>query len=186
MNKTRLIMTLAAVLLVLSVGVAAVRAEAMDAPEYCAECGEVDLCLLLRSAVERQALYGKAEDELDGLIAEARVPSVAAEPEREYLGRFWVTGYDLCVHCCGIWSAEHPSRIGTGYVQTTASGVPNQVGVTVAAGLEFPFGTVLYIEGVGERTVQDRGVGNGCLDVLCHDHAGCAEVTGWRDVWRVR
>jgi 3D (Asp-Asp-Asp) domain-containing protein len=100
-----------------------------------------------------------------------------------YLGLYWVTGYDLCVQCCGIWSAEHPSRIGTGYVQTTASGVPNKVGVTIAAGPEFAFGARLYIEGVGERIVQDRGVGNGCIDVLCKDHAGCADVTGWREVW---
>ncbi len=155
---------------------------------------EVDLDTPAAVRIERRSVrlvellrikeYGRAEDELDGILAEA-IANLQQEPERVYLGLFWVTGYDLCVQCCGIWSAEHPSRQGTDYVQTTASGVPNCVGVTIAAGPEFGFGTVLYIEGVGERTVQDRGVGNGCIDVLCHDHAGCAKVTGWREVWLI-
>ena len=133
----------------------------------------------------RERRYGRAEDDIDNLVAEAIaiIEATPKEPERIYLGLFWVTGYDLCVQCCGIWSAEHPSRKGTDYVQTTASGVPNCVGVTIAAGTEFAFGTTLYIDEVGERVVQDRGVGNGCIDVLCHNHAECADVTGWREVW---
>ncbi|GEN35757.1 3D domain-containing protein [Aneurinibacillus danicus] len=39
----------------------------------------------------------------------------------------------------------------------TASGHRTKVGYTVAAGRHIPFGTVLYIEGVGYRTVHDRG-----------------------------
>ena len=39
----------------------------------------------------------------------------------------------------------------------TASGAPVVPGVTVAAGKEFPFGTELYIKGIGKRIVQDRG-----------------------------
>lgn len=39
----------------------------------------------------------------------------------------------------------------------TASGHRTQAGVTVAAGRHIPYGTVLYIDGIGYRTVHDRG-----------------------------
>ena len=135
----------------------------------------------------RERRFGKADDDIDGLIALAAVEEIEKEPDpdRIFLGLYWITGYDLCVQCCGVWSAEHPRWQGTDYVQTTASGVPNKVGVTVAAGPELPFGTKIYIDGIGERIVQDRGVGNGCVDVLCNNHAECAEVTGWREVWLI-
>lgn len=134
----------------------------------------------------RERRFGKADDDIDGLIALAAVEEIEEEPERIYLGLYWITGYDLCIQCCGIWSAEHPRWQGTDYVQTTASGVPNKVGVTVAAGPELAFGTKIYIDGIGERIVQDRGVGNGCVDVLCNNHTECAEVTGWREVWIIK
>lgn len=46
----------------------------------------------------------------------------------------------------------------------TASGEAPIPGETVAAAL--PFGTLLYIEGIGLRRVNDRGVGAGMLDVV--------------------
>lgn len=46
----------------------------------------------------------------------------------------------------------------------TASGEAPVPGETVAAAL--PFGTLLYIEGVGLRRVNDRGVPSGCIDVV--------------------
>ena len=39
----------------------------------------------------------------------------------------------------------------------TASGVKAIEGVTVAMNKSIPFGTKIYIDGVGERIVQDRG-----------------------------
>lgn len=92
-----------------------------------------------------------------------------------YAGSYWVTGYDICVECCGNTDG------------ICASGAAATVGRTVAAGEEFAFGTVLYIEGIGYRTVEDRGgaVGNGVLDVLCSDHESCGAITGYRDVYVV-
>ena len=55
------------------------------------------------------------------------------------------TGYCKCHLCCGA----HASRI-------TASGARPVEGITCAASRSIPFGTVLTIEGVGRRTVQDR------------------------------
>lgn len=49
----------------------------------------------------------------DFVLLESSAPS---EPEPESLGEFVLTAYCTCVKCCGEWSAEHPSRIGTGYV----------------------------------------------------------------------
>lgn len=51
----------------------------------------------------------------------------------------------------------------------TASGAPMTVGRTVATGREFPFGTKLLINGA-IYTVEDRGVPNGCVDILVASH----------------
>ena len=113
--------------------------------------------------------------ELDDVEPEepATDPEQEAEPDMVYLGRYFVTGYDICVKCCGKTDG------------ITASGTQAKLGRTCAAGPELPFGTVLYIDGIGERVVEDRGTGvtEGCLDVLCEDHAECYAITGWYDVY---
>lgn len=96
------------------------------------------------------------------------------EPEMVYAGTYRVTGYDACVKCCGKADG------------ITASGVKAEVGRTIATGREFAFGTVLYIEGIGYRTVEDRGVGNGCIDVFCADHPECYAITGYYDVYLLK
>jgi len=55
------------------------------------------------------------------------------------------TAYCACTICCG------PKADGI-----TASGAKPVQGVTVAASRSIPFGTVIEIEGVGRRVVQDR------------------------------
>lgn len=95
----------------------------------------------------------------------------AAAEGLQYLGTYWVTGYDTCAQCCGKTDG------------ITASGTQATVGATCAATL--PFGTILYIEGIGVRVVEDRGVGDGCIDVVCADHAACYAITGWYEVWVV-
>lgn len=53
----------------------------------------------------------------------------------------------------------------------TASGAPMVFGRTVAASArEFPFGTKLLIAGT-IYTVEDRGVPNGCVDILVGSHS---------------
>ncbi len=55
----------------------------------------------------------------------------------------------------------------------TASGAPVVPGVTVAAGKELPFGTELYIRGIGKRIIQDRGgaIGRGRIDIAVETQA---------------
>lgn len=67
-----------------------------------------------------------------------------------YAGEFTVTSY------CG---ERYPHICGTGD-GITASGAPFTPGLTVAADLSvFPLGTVLYIQNIGVRVVQDTGSG---------------------------
>lgn len=94
---------------------------------------------------------------------------------KTYLGRFYVTGYDICYECCGKIDG------------ITASGTYATVGRTIAAPSGIPFGTTLYIDGIGERVVEDRGglVTGNRLDVLCVNHDVCYAITGWYDVYVV-
>lgn len=56
-----------------------------------------------------------------------------------------ITAYCPCVQCCGKNDG------------ITASGEKATEGITVAMDKSMPFGTKIYIDGVGERIVQDRG-----------------------------
>lgn len=65
--------------------------------------------------------------------------------EEKHIERYTVTAYCPCVKCCGKSNG------------ITASGIKAVEGVTVAMNKSIPFGTKIYIDGVGERIVQDRG-----------------------------
>lgn len=89
-----------------------------------------------------------------------------------YLGNYYITGYDTCSRCCGKSDG------------ITASGRRATVGRTVAmSGLSF--GTQIYIEGIGYRVVEDRGVSGGRVDVLCSNHSQCYAITGYYKVYIV-
>ena len=106
--------------------------------------------------------------------AEAEIEEIVAKPEIRYLGRYKITGYDTCAKCCGKSDG------------ITASGTIATVGRTCAAPKNIPFGTKLYIEGIGERVVEDRGgLGETVIDVLCENHADCYALTGYYDVYVV-
>ena len=96
-----------------------------------------------------------------------------SEPTKTYLGTYYITGYDICYSCCGKIDG------------ITASGAKATVGRTIAAPSNLPFGTKLYIEGIGERVVEDRGgsISGQRLDLLCNNHSECYAVTGYYDVY---
>ncbi len=92
--------------------------------------------------------------------------------DARYLGVYTVTGYDIdCPHCQGK------------YVNQSASGVQLTPGRSVAMCKDFPFGTEIYIEGLGFYVVEDRGVGPGQIDVACNNHSECYALTGHYEVW---
>jgi len=81
------------------------------------------------------------------------------------LGVYKIVGYDpYCGHCC-----KNANGI-------TASGKIATIGKTVAM-YDMPFGTEIYIEGMGCYTVEDRGVGRGVVDIAMGDHAACYAIT---------
>ena len=63
--------------------------------------------------------------------------------EQEYIGTLRITAYCPCEKCCGKWAAVNASNTNL------------KAGATVAASSQFPFGTVLNIEGIGQRVVYD-------------------------------
>lgn len=99
----------------------------------------------------------------------------------EEAGTFMCTAYctEQYQHICGE---------GRGI---TASGQPIQADVTVAADQTLlPYGTVLYIEGVGIRIVQDKGAGvqGYHLDVAVDTHEKALAWSGYGEhrVWIIR
>lgn len=92
--------------------------------------------------------------------------------EYRSLGLFTLTAYCPCVRCCGVWSVEHPSRIGTGYIQKTASGTIPAEGRTIGVDPNvIPFGTAVMING-HEYVAEDRGgaVRGNSIDVFFYSH----------------
>lgn len=90
-----------------------------------------------------------------------------AAPEPEWIEAV-ATAYCPCEKCCGGWALNRPDGI-----VYTASGAVAQTGVTIAADWSvFPPGTVVYIDGVGGRVVQDRGaaVKGNAVDLYFEDH----------------
>lgn len=93
-----------------------------------------------------------------------------------YYGNKYITGYDACYSCCGK-TIDDPNY------GVTASQSHVKMGRTCAVN-GLTFGTVLYIEGIGIRIVEDRGgMKNGNIDVYCDTHTQCYEITGNYDVY---
>ena len=67
------------------------------------------------------------------------------ETVQPIIEEYVITAYCPCVQCCGKNDG------------ITASGEKAIEGITVAMDKSSPFGTNIYIDGVGERIVQDRG-----------------------------
>ena len=92
---------------------------------------------------------------------------VETEPSMEYVGDYRVTAYAYYE--------------GGGENYYTAGGWEPVPYYTVATGDEFDLGTVLYIEGIGEVQVQDRGgFGPGIIDL----HIGNDPMESFEDTTR--
>lgn len=99
-----------------------------------------------------------SEPELIGVFIEFEPATETEEKQKPYpeplplyelvsLGIFTLTAYCPCVLCTEIWSTEHPSRIGTDFVQKTASGTIPAQGRTIAVDTSvIDFGTVVVID----------------------------------------
>lgn len=121
------------------------------------------------------------EEVIDQLQTAANENALPDGLTKEYAGEFLCTAYctEKYQHICGE---------GHGI---TASGQPIQADVTVAADQALlPYGTVLYIEDVGVRVVQDKGTGvqGYHLDVAVDTHENALAWSGYGEhrVWVIR
>lgn len=100
------------------------------------------------------------------------IQAEAHRPKLIKLGEFKTTAYCSCVKCCGIWSAKHPSRIDTAYIQRTNSGTIPTASRTVSVDPDvIPLGTVLIIDG-HEYIAEDTGsaVKGKVIDIYFDSH----------------
>jgi 3D (Asp-Asp-Asp) domain-containing protein len=128
--------------------------------------------------------------EEDMMLAIPEVPSweweEPIEEEKEFLGNFRITAYCSCKKCCGKWADNRPNGIVYG-----ASGAELVAGVSVASPL--PFGTEIYIDGLGDYVVQDRlakwvveKYGENLIDVYFDNHEeACQFGLKYLDVYEV-
>lgn len=111
--------------------------------------------------VEAKTVWGQAaqiKTELSAKLEELKRPKLT------YVGEFRLTGYCPCYKCCGKTDG------------ITKSGVKAVEGITIAADIrKIPMGTKVYIEGLGERIVQDIGgaIKGNKIDVFFDTHSEC-------------
>ncbi len=159
---------------------------AASAVNYCEEQARIDDLAAQRDIYksrfenwQQRAL--EAEENLDRVQMTMETEALPDEVDVQYAGEFLCTAYctEQYEHICGE---------GKGI---TASGQPIQAGVTVAADQSmFPYGTVLYIEDVGIRIVQDKGgaIQGNKLDVAVDTHSNALAWSGYgtHRVWIIQ
>jgi 3D (Asp-Asp-Asp) domain-containing protein len=93
---------------------------------------------------------------IEAIPEETETAEEQTKPVMEYIGDYRVTAYAFYE--------------GNGENYATAGGYTPTPYWTCATTSEFPFGTILFIEGIGEVQVQDRGgFGPGIIDLLIGD-----------------
>lgn len=102
---------------------------------------------------------------------------IEVKPELESLGEFVITAYCPCVICCGEWSAEYPSRVGTDYIQKTASGTIPTAERTISVDPSvIKFGAVVIVNG-HEYVAEDCGgaIKGNKIDIFFDNHEEALE-----------
>lgn len=115
---------------------------------------EEDVLDRLISLTERMEDLHEWQSEVLEEIAEDYIPYYTN------LGVFRLSAYCLCFICTETYSSGYESNEDNPNpyaIQVTASGSIPTYGRTIAADRRFPIGMQVYIEGLGWRTVEDRG-----------------------------
>ena len=116
---------------------------------------------IVDQAIEITNLNKSNQDLSSQLISAQSDLEALKQNQVAYIGKYKITYYCACKQCCGKEDG------------ITASGAKVQEGVTVAADTSIlPFGTKIYIQGIGWRTVQDRGgaIKGNRLDIYISSH----------------
>lgn len=128
--------------------------------------------VIIFSAFAMSAGSGTSENDIYEESATIVEEVVASDPAIQSLGEFTLTAYCPCVRCCGVWSEQHQSKKGTGYIQKTASGTIPTAGKTIATDTNtIPFGTTVIING-HEYVAEDKGgaIKGNRIDVFFDSH----------------
>lgn len=141
--------------------------EVVDEPyeeEYIEEEYEEDYEEIIEEVTEEEVI-----EQIDEVIEEEREAFDDWDNDMEYLGSYDITAYEWTGNPCA--NGNYPTE-----------------GYTVACN-SLPLGTTIYIDGVGYRTVEDRGAtwhSSNWIDLYLGDVPSCNE---WgvrtRDVWIV-
>ncbi len=128
-----------------------------------------------KKAAKKKAAQAKLSASAGGNTAASGSGEAPGLPEGvsgTYLGQFRISHY-----------TDAPDENG-GYT-CTATGAPITPGRTVAMKSGYlPYGTKIYIKGVGYRIVEDCGVGSGKIDVAVDSKAeAMAKGIFYTDVW---
>lgn len=141
--------------------------------EFSGEMEENDWCLVRYNNLEGYLKFYHLKEDCG---ESAATDSETTDKNKwEYLGNYYITGYRM-------FSASENGGRSDG---VTASGVVGTPGYT-AAMKDIPFGTTIYVDGLGYYVVEDRGVGEECVDIACNTTSETYELTGHRDVYIVR
>ena len=153
-----------------SIGSDSGSAEATEPEPEPAEAGSPE-----QQAVEPISLSEESTEVEEPVLVEELPVEETEAPQMEYLGHWTVSFYCNCEICCGSYSGG-----------PTASGVMPTPWYTAATdGLEF--GTVVYVEGLGNFVIEDRGTDYGWLDIHVSDHnEALANGLQYRDVYIIR
>ena len=109
------------------------------------------------------------------------------EYELIYMGQFKLTAYCSCEICCGYWATVREKDEYGNEIVDTASGALAKANHTIAVDTSvLPFGTEVYIVGLGWYTAEDTGsaVKGKHIDVYYDNHSmAAAQGVQYKDVW---
>ena len=124
------------------------------------------LVTMLKESAEVQIV--EAEESTEEVIKEEvkNTPAAQVKNTKSNKGTFRITAYCSCEKCCGKWASVNGGGI-------TASGTKVKEGRTIAVcKSQIPFGTEVYIEGMGTYIAEDTGsaIKENCIDVYFDSH----------------